>query len=448
MRRIAALAVAVIMLSVCALTAYGYTVTEYDMSSDHLSAVVNSGGMYLVSFSGGDVHAERVAPYGAYADLSLRYTAAAASLCGDTLVALCNDFDNDQLLVYTYDIYDDISDGFAIKGRRVNYNIGFCYDGSALWLPDENNNTVVNRFSSSGVLLNSHNFGNSATVISGYSNECFVISGRSLYRASADGYIAISGAELSTPARMISDDVIADSRGRIYRISGSGASLIAEVDCGGFCSAAISDSGELYYACSGTVYRYDVASARNTAYIDVGGDITALYYTDGRLYAGSGTEVYRISPDELTVYPAASTSADGHTGSYTSGISSGVYRVDTDSYRISRIDSPSTFAQFKQNMSYDGYKAALYRGGKKLDSGKVGTAMTVVFSGSDTYTFELSVVGDLTGEGNVNSRDVGELADYFLGNISFDGVYTLAADINDDGKVDIVDFALMCREAG
>ena len=72
--------------------------------------------------------------------------------------------------------------------------------------------------------------------------------------------------------------------------------------------------------------------------------------------------------------------------------------------------------------------------------------MTAVFSsGGNEFTFELSVNGDLTGEGNSNSRDVNLLLDYLIGAAYFNGVYTVAADLSNDGRIDAVDVALMKR---
>lgn len=448
MKRIFILIKMIIMLSAFSLSVCGYTVNGYDMIGGHVTTVVNSSGMYLIGRSGGSVHMERVAPQGAYADMSLRYNAASAMLCGDILVALCNDFDNDQLLVYTYDIYNDINDSFAISGRRVSYDVGFWYDGTSLWLPDERKPGTVNCFSTGGALLNSREFGvNSAHIICGFDDECYVICGRRLYRADGGGYTAIGGAAPDAPARMISPDVLMDCMGRLYRLSGSSASMIAQVESDGLCSAAISGN-MLYYSAGHIIYRYDISASRDTAYIDLNVDISGLYISGGHIYAASDSVVSRISPDEFVEIPDENAGQNGGGSPSARAITGDIYRVDNASYRISRIGSPTTFAQFKANMSYDGYKADLYRGDKKIDSGKVGTAMTAVFTGSDSYTYELSVIGDLTGEGNANSRDADELADYFLGNIFFDGVYALAADINDDGQVDILDFAMLCRMAG
>ena len=73
--------------------------------------------------------------------------------------------------------------------------------------------------------------------------------------------------------------------------------------------------------------------------------------------------------------------------------------------------------------------------------------MTVIFnSDSISYTFELSVIGDLTGEGNVNTRDLSVMAKYLTDQADFNGVYYLSADLSDDGVVDADDVHLFMEE--
>ena len=98
-------------------------------------------------------------------------------------------------------------------------------------------------------------------------------------------------------------------------------------------------------------------------------------------------------------------------------------------------------------MRYDGYTAHLYRNGVEQKNSNVGTAMRAVFENADTsYSFELAVIGDITGEGNMNSRDLTELMEYLVGSLSFDGVYADAADLSGDGIVDVIDLALLKRK--
>ena len=70
--------------------------------------------------------------------------------------------------------------------------------------------------------------------------------------------------------------------------------------------------------------------------------------------------------------------------------------------------------------------------------------MYAVFSkGTTRIEYELSVRGDLTGEGSVNSRDLNFLMDSLIGSADYNGVYTLSADLSGNKVVDIADVVLL-----
>ena len=127
-------------------------------------------------------------------------------------------------------------------------------------------------------------------------------------------------------------------------------------------------------------------------------------------------------------------------------ISSDIYDIDYDEYIISRIPAGTTIAKFRSNMDCGGCSVKLYRGEAEKTSGNVGTTMMADFiKGGDVLRFELSVIGDLTGEGSANSRDMNILLDYLNDSTDFNGAYSLSADINGDGNVDVIDAAKLRR---
>ena len=64
----------------------------------------------------------------------------------------------------------------------------------------------------------------------------------------------------------------------------------------------------------------------------------------------------------------------------------------------------------------------------------------------NSKTYVITVCGDVTGEGNVNSRDVTLLHKYLCGNAELDGAYLKAADFNLDGEADNRDLVLISRQ--
>lgn len=68
--------------------------------------------------------------------------------------------------------------------------------------------------------------------------------------------------------------------------------------------------------------------------------------------------------------------------------------------------------------------------GNYITEGKLGTGMTAQFKG---MTYKIAVYGDITGEGNVNSRDLKALMEHLSGKTPLSDIYFTAADIDKDG---------------
>ena len=428
-----------------AISSHGYTVDSYDIITDNFDTVSNSSGLYMLGYSGGTLDVERITPRGTGARLTLGYDISDADIFGSTVVALCNDFDNDQLVVYTYDVDRDCLDSFAIYGAAAYYSKRFFYDRKSLYILDKNRR-LMKRYSVNGLLLSERSFNSGVTyIVKGYSDGFCVLSAGSLYKNRGDDYTLICNG-ISSPAAFAGEDIFSDSGGRFYHVSGNSAEYLFTADSKSLYSSACAVDNTVYQPCGSTVNRYDL-SGEKLSYISLDGNITALYADGGSIHAVTGgSDVSMISQDEFIPLNNKTATENETVYSPVRSITSGVYTVNGDTMRITGIPSPTTFAEFKRNMSCEGYTATLYKGNKRMSAGNVGTAMTVDFdSDSEKLVYELAVIGDITGEGSVNSRDVTELMDYLLGTLSFDGAYAEAADISGDGSISLVDLLLLYR---
>ena len=438
MKRAPRLPVIIVLLLLSLASAF--SAASYAAPSGEIITACTDDGLYLLSVDEQNVHIECAAPDRFELDLPTGCRAAAASVFGSTAVALCNDVPNRQLIVYTFDMDSGLPDSFAINRCIVDDEGAFYFSGSGLYLPDVDHPSVILHYSVSGKLIGKHDFGGGdAQIVSGCRSGLHILSDGRLYRCADDSYTLVSGDTVAASACFITDDLLIDRTGNIYRVGDRVTKLFATGLSGA--SAAASPDGAVYAAVGRVIYRFDGASGRVTDTLTVDREIASLYFCDGYLYAPdrNASTTLRIAADEMNP------SLSEPTSPALSPITSDAYKVDGVAYRITRIPASTTFAQFKSNISYSGYQAALFRDGKPVSSGKVGTGMLVVFSAADSYTYELSVIGDITGEGSVNSRDVGELIDRFLGNLAFDGVYLDAADVSGDGVVDLLDLAMLCR---
>lgn len=81
--------------------------------------------------------------------------------------------------------------------------------------------------------------------------------------------------------------------------------------------------------------------------------------------------------------------------------------------------------------------------GNDIKSGKLGTGAKVYFAdGNETI---IIIRGELTGEGNINSRDVKAILNHLSTKELLKGDRLIAADVNDDGVVDTKDALLIAR---
>ena len=80
--------------------------------------------------------------------------------------------------------------------------------------------------------------------------------------------------------------------------------------------------------------------------------------------------------------------------------------------------------------------------GSYITEGRLGTGMTASFKG---MVYKIIVFGDLTGEGNVNSRDLKALMEHLSGKAPLIGIYFTAADLDKDGSLTTMDLLALSK---
>lgn len=139
-----------------------------------------------------------------------------------------------------------------------------------------------------------------------------------------------------------------------------------------------------------------------------------------------------------------------HSQAISGKIESSIYTIDRSNNTILGVESGTTLAQFKKNISYTGTIYAVKNTGVSIKSGKVATGTKIYLMNADTELDCLTIIikGDLTGEGNVNSNDVQQAYNYLLGENNLDEYALLALDLmNKDGDINLVDLILLNRLA-
>lgn len=131
-------------------------------------------------------------------------------------------------------------------------------------------------------------------------------------------------------------------------------------------------------------------------------------------------------------------------------ITSDIHHIDLENHIISEIPAGTTFAEFKNNLIFNGYSLVFKDTNGNVKTGnstKIGTGYTVTFvkDGAEKESFKLIVQGDVTGTGTLTSRDISAFVNYLLGKASLDGLYLQAADFNGDGEPDVIDLFSMYK---
>ena len=103
------------------------------------------------------------------------------------------------------------------------------------------------------------------------------------------------------------------------------------------------------------------------------------------------------------------------------------------------VEQGTTSAEFKKLKEFSNRKVYF----ENDYSGQLGTYTNVTIDGS---FHTIIVKGDITGEGNINSRDISAMFDCLLGINSLDQTYKKAADMNGDGKISNADLVLIAKK--
>lgn len=413
-------------------------------------------GAYHISCSGKKAVIDRYASTNRSAQLDLQYKIDAVCGFGGNILLLSNDTANNQLVVYTYSLDRDILDSFCIYGLKLYNDTDFCCDDKNLYIENCDNFKELKKYSFDGSFIRSYPFSSDITsVFCGYRSGIYAVSGNTLYRIYGESFTKLSGTSVNPGLFAADESHLISAYGDVYRVSNDVERLFG-MDISSVRSSACVIGDRIYTSAYGSIIGYDIKSGEKVCSFTSRDSPTLLYSNGDGIIAADKKSSFTISRDDFTEFNRGNTDSSSsdmqdnnaqHSNNGTAKeISSKKYRVSFANHKISSIPAGTTVAGFKSDMDHEGYSVALYRDDIEKKSGNIGTAWNAVFSSdSDSITFELSVTGDITGEGSVNSRDLKLLMDHLIGKAAYNGVYVLSSDLSDDGKVDVIDLAMMAE---
>lgn len=450
MRKLLFKVLCILLIMLCTAMSMSFVVSSYSTYSysqyagDNVLLLNDENRIYLVAVNGNQVNIDRVYPDTYGVTLSLSSKVYSYNLYDNTVIMLSPDNANNQTTILLYDIATDTITSFNINSLVSSESTQMAYSNGYVYLV---NGADILKYSSKGKLIQKYNFGSNSCYLMCNNTGVYSISYDGIYKLNDNVYEKVSNSAIHTAARFVSDDTFVTAFGYTNNYSGKIIDFKSTVDypSGGVYknNCIIADGNKIY-----SISKYDNEIKK---YITLNSDIKQLYVIDSDVIAltlNNSTPTISVVPySKLKDMPKDNNNNYSNLENKLYDISSDVYTINNDNMTISGIAPSTTVAVFKSNMYYDGYNVEFTRyGGKVITSGTVGTATVARFY-NDTYSYEyeLCVVGDITGEGNVNSRDKNTMFDYLLCNITFNGVFIDACNLDKSSNINTKDLVLLLR---
>ncbi|MCH5304743.1 MAG: dockerin type I repeat-containing protein, partial [Ruminococcus sp.] len=295
-----------------------------------------------------------------------------------------------------------------------------------------NSKEKVQVYNKSGKLIYTH--GTVFFSIIPFNDYTLATNNKGLYKLTASSQTKISGDIEDSDIYKISEEYIGDTSGNVYKISDSVSKILNTSEKGLFRFSETADY--LVTFSKNTLYAYNKYSGAYVESYDYTDKIFALAtYNDKIVVIKKDSGEYESETVSQTkAFPKPETGNENSSPLLNNTLSlTGKYIY---------VDSGMTIAQFKSKINYDSYEISF--GDRK--SGKIRTDMKVEFiKGKISLKYTFVVKGDVTGEGNVNSRDTSAMFNHLLNFSKLKGAFKLAGDLNGDGKLSNADLVMLAK---
>lgn len=404
---------------------------------ENISLIEDNNQIYLCGYKGCDFFVNRLYPINDNITLTCELKIDEYTLTDGTLSILCKD--NNCQYIYFYNFENDTFTSIVIDSPPNTSKNSFAVCNGSIFLIDTENKHYINEYSKRLKLINQYYFQSEVSeVIADKNNNLFAISQTDLYKKYNNNFTCVLNF-VASPVDFTNDNIMIDAQGNIYDSF--------EYICSSNYSGSHPSGGKIdnifYTLANGKICGYSLSDKK----------IKCTYDLNASQIRTCGNKVFALCDYSLYIIPKSNfksvkEDSKSEINSENESYFSTDYTIDNNKMRITDIPEATTASKFKKNFKLKGYSINLYKmNGEKLpNSDNVGTAMTAVLESDDErLEYELSVKGDLTGEGNCNTRDRDTIADYILRTVTFDGVYICSADMNKDGRIDTIDLVLILR---
>lgn len=440
----------VALLCLISIATSGYDIyTNYDFKQlNNVLLLQSENQSYLVGTNGNTIKIDAIYPESYSVEITVENNVYSYNICSGTLVAICPIKSLNQTQIVLYNISTDIMTTFSITGTNHFESTQIAYSNGYVYLSYDDGKAV--KYNTRGQYITSYIIDTTPCFLMiDENNNVYATANRKIMNLNS-GSTMNTSSQFTGPATFACNDIMIDNSGYIYKINSNSAVNTTDYKSGVTYPSGGVINNQVIITQTNTIKAVDISSGMIKKSLTLSTSIEQLYTCDDMIVAftyQSGTPTVSLIPySELNTVTENSSTTNNSTSKINT-ISSNTYTVDKTNLKITGIAHETTVSEFKKNINYDGFNVKFTNyNGKSFTSGNVGTATTAIFYNDDvSIEYELSVIGDLTGEGNVNSRDKNLMFDYLLENVSFSGVYISSADLDNSSNIDIVDLVLLLR---
>ncbi len=437
------LMIAIIMAVVCAVfipqTSHARTVySASDIKScKNIYADSNSTGAYLYGFNGNKLYSSMLLPGRYNRNISAATGIKNAMQCGNITYALYSvDNKTDKYGIIGLNMTDGSSKTYEFINVASLYKNSFSVSGDyAYFIRSDDTYSYIAAYSLGGVFKKKFSFGsNIYSLFNNNSSVYAMLYDGSIYKLSGTRSILVNKLNRYEDCFNSGIGWICTKSGVLVSLTDNSTKSVASynencVVCDTNGIFAKNGSRAVYYPKSGSPL---YCSVENINYLLIYNDKT-IAVTDNFSFTYISLNEYKSNTIDYTVNSKSSginsleipDSLSVRNGKYLCGIKSGTTVT-------------SFISMFSDTVTVNNSSGAA------VTSGKIKTGYKLCY-GNTSYT--IIVMGDVTGEGNVKTNDITTLMNYFIGSISLDDIYILAADYNMDGTTDNKDLVLIARKA-
>lgn len=349
-------------------------------------------------------------------------------------------------------IFGGMSESVFLDDIYIKKNYFVADNMEHMYAVDRSNPNFVRVFNYNGEQINEYNALGEITglFLDEGTNDVFAVSNVGLFNVTA-GFCKI-GSVVPCGEFVVNKNLCTDSEGNIFRFDSlTGFSKILSTDYDLLCP-----TDEFVYGVRGkTVYRLNTYG-KEISYINLSVDPERLLSSENNL-----AYIFRdrVSLIKISNMIKITDKVDESRASFdtTSKVSEKTDRSETESSYTDKnydirsniidisgeyifLNKEMTLAELKRSIEYnDNILTVANHNGKIVTSGNVGTNWRLTFSGVRERTFYTVLPGDVTGEGNINSRDIRCLSEYLLEDMELSTAFLYAADINQDDVISLLD---------